>query len=114
MGKLRVMCRCLCVPALLQAYLAEQGYLNADGGLTGYFSDTTRDALISWQQHQGLPLTGVFAQDCKWAVLRQQVGHGRGRGVPRGGGGGGGGGGEGSASSAAGAAAYAGAGSHGL
>ncbi|KAL4429383.1 hypothetical protein ABPG77_005157 [Micractinium sp. CCAP 211/92] len=56
----------------LQAYLAEQGYLNADGGLTGYFSDTTRDALISWQQHQGLSLTGVFAQDCKWAVLRQQ------------------------------------------
>ncbi|KAL4458611.1 hypothetical protein ABPG75_013476 [Micractinium tetrahymenae] len=56
----------------LQAYLAEQGYLNADGGLTGYFGDTTRDALISWQQHQSLSLTGVFAQESKWAVLRQQ------------------------------------------
>jgi hypothetical protein len=33
----------------------------------------TGDALQAWQRDQGLPATGVFDSNCKWAYLRQQV-----------------------------------------
>ncbi len=28
---------------------------------------------MAWQRDKGLPVTGVFNQDCKWAYLKQQV-----------------------------------------
>lgn len=57
-----------------QAYLAEQGYFNAADGLSGYFGAVTGEALQAWQRDQGLRVTGVFNDECKWAVLRAQVG----------------------------------------
>ena len=64
---------------LLQAYLSEQGYFNSADGLSGYFGAVTREALQNWQRDQGLRISGVFNEDCKWAYLRQQVRRGRAR-----------------------------------
>ena len=58
---------------LPQAYLSEQGYFNSADGLSGYFGAVTREALQNWQRDQGLRISGVVNEDCKWAYLRQQV-----------------------------------------
>jgi hypothetical protein len=63
----------------LQLLLGEQGYLNLGDGITGYFGSVTKEALMNWQRDVGLPTTGVFTQDCKWAYLKQQVSEACGR-----------------------------------
>lgn len=59
--------------AALQEFMGEQGYLNCVDGVTGYFGSVTKEAVQNWQRDQGLPVTGVFDSECKWAYLRQQV-----------------------------------------
>ena len=59
--------------ARMQSYLSEQGYFHSADGLSGYFGAVTGEALQNWQRDQGLRITGVFNDECKWAYLRQQV-----------------------------------------